>query len=490
MKRNINQILKIANYLNPEEKNLIKKAFQFAQEAHAGQKRLSGEPYIQHSLHTAYYLTQMKADASTLAAALLHDVCEVTDTKLSKVRQSFGSQIAQLVDGVTKLGKVRLKGQAAEGDDAPYIQNQIENLRKMFLAMAADLRVVLIRLVDRLHNMQTLYALPKEKARRIARETLEIYAPLAHRLGIGELKGQLEDLAFPWVLPKEYKWTKSLVGDKFLERDRYIKKVIKVLEKELKKAKIPAQIHGRAKHLFSLYKKLLKYNKDITKIYDLVAARIIVGTVEECYQVLGLIHAMWKPLPGRIKDYIAMPKPNGYRSLHTTVFCLEGKIAEIQIRTRQMHDEAEYGIAAHFYYSHKKTAKALPSHLSWVKELAERQREFGAGIDFIKTLKIDIFSDRIFVFTPKGDVKDLPEGATPVDFAYAIHSEVGDTCCGAKVNGKMVSIDSKLNSGDMVEIVTSKKASGPKRDWLKFVKTSLARSRIRRNLREKGDNKP
>jgi len=448
---------------------LIEKAYKFAEKAHNGQKRLSGEPVIKHPLFVADFLSKLCLDDKTICSALLHDVCEDTPYKISDIQDNFGLEIAGLVSGVTKLKGIKQYGESRD----------IENLRKMFLAMAKDIRVVLIRLVDRYHNLKTLDVFSPDKRKRIAQQTIEVYAPLASRLGIGELKGQLEDLAFPYYLPKEYKSTKNLIKEKEKERNTYVKKIINHLSNKLKKAKIEAEIHGRSKHLYSLYKKIQRYDNNINKIYDLSAVRILLESIENCYNVLGLIHKEWKPLPGRIKDYIALPKPNSYRSLHTTVFALEGKIIEIQIKTKEMHQEAEWGIAAHWQYKEKDAGKIADSKLRWVKQLAEWQKELKNREEFAESLKIDIFQKRIFVFTPHGDIFDLPEEATPIDFAYCIHSEVGNLCIGAKVDGKIVPLDSRLKDGSVVEIITSKKSKGPKRDWMSFVKTSIAKERIR-----------
>lgn len=450
-------------------KDLIKKAYNFAHHAHEGQKRLTGEPYFTHPVFVAEFLSKLCFDDKTIAAALLHDVCEDTKYNLNDIRENFGSEVAKLVSGVTKLKGLKNYGEARD----------VENLRKMFLAIAEDLRVAIIRLADRLHNVKTLYVFSPEKTKRIAAQTIQIYAPLAERLGIGELKGQLEDLAFPYYLPQKYREVKSLVKEGQEERKRYIKKVINYLQNLLKKEGIDAEIHGRAKHLYSLYKKLQRYDNDITKIYDLQAVRIIVSNVEECYKILGLIHKEWKPLPGRIKDYIALPKPNGYRSLHTTVFALDGKIIEIQIKTREMHEEAEWGLAAHWYYKERQLGTKIKDKIRWIEQLNKWQKDLRNREEFVESLKFDFFKNRIFVFTPSGDVLDLPEGATPVDFAYYIHSEVGNSCIGAKVDGQIVPLDFQLKNGNMVEILTKKEGKGPKLDWLNFVKTSLAKDRIR-----------
>lgn len=457
--------------------NIIRRAFELARTAHEGQKRKGGEPYITHPLSVGLTLAKMRLDAATIAAGLLHDTVEDCDVALSEIEKKFGADIAFLVDGVTKVGHIRYRG----------AEKQIENLRKMFLAMARDIRVVLIKLADRHHNMQTLDALPPDKRRRIALETAEIYAPIAHRLGIGELRGQLEDLAFKHLHPKEYEWVLKNIGEKYQEREDYLKKLIPFLISELNRDGIePLEIQYRAKHYFSLYKKLLKYDMNFDRIYDLAACRILVPSVEKCYGVLGTIHRLWKPLPGMIKDYIAMPKPNGYKSLHTTVFCVGGKIMEFQIRTPEMHRENEYGIAAHFAYK-ENTAKPSAEELTWVKQLREWQKESQSDEEVLENLKIDFFKRRIFVLTPRGEVIDLPEESTPVDFAYQVHSELGDQCVGAKVNNKIAALDYKLKSGDIVEILTQKNKK-PSASWLEFVKTSEARKKIKNAVNKKERN--
>lgn len=451
---------------------LIEKAYNFAHLAHQGQRRLSGETYINHPLEVAYFLAERGLDELTIMAALLHDVPEDTRYSLEKIKEEFGTKIAELVFGVTKLKGFRYYTQKGE----------LENLRKMFLAMAVDMRVVLIRLSDQLHNLKTLSCLDKEKQKRIAHQALEIYAPLADRLGMGELRGELEDLAFSYVLPSEFRWAKKLVKEGKKEREAYIKKVIGALKTLLEKNGLKIRrIDGRAKHLYSLYTKLLINDKDISRIYDLEAVRVILDTVADCYKALGLIHSKFKPLLGRIKDYIAMPKPNGYRSLHTTIFCLGGRIIEVQIKTLEMHKEAEWGIAAHFHYTEVgKESLAVPSEkIRWVRQLSSFKKDLLSLDEFSEILKNELLGGRIYLFTPAGEVKELPEGATPVDFAYEIHSDLGNRCLGAKVNGKIVPLDSSLRNGDVVEILTSKRPSGPSHDWLSFVKTKEAKSKIR-----------
>ncbi len=477
----LNDLLKKIDQLSggdPQAIDLIRRAYEFAQKAHEGQTRSSGEPYLNHCIATAQTLIDMKLDPKTIAAGLLHDVAEDTKYTILDIKKVFGDEIMFLVEGVTKLGKIKYHGD----------QQRAENLRKMFLAMAEDTRVILVKLADRLHNMQTLKYVKPEKQKRIAMETMEIYAPLAHRLGMGEIKGQLEDLSFQYLYPEEYKWVIDHVSEKYQERERYIEKIKPVIQEELIKENIkPINIDARAKRYYSLYKKLGKYDMNLDKIHDLVAVRIAVNTIEECYGTLGVIHKLWRPLPGKIKDYIALPKPNGYQSLHTTVFCIDGKITEFQIRTLQMHDEAELGIAAHWLYTEKgkpKIGTKLDNKkFAWVSQLRDWQKEISGSQEFLESLKIDFFKDRIFVLTPKGDAIDLPEGATPVDFAYHIHSEVGDRCSGAKTNGKMVPLSHALQNGDVVEIITQKKHT-PTRSWLEFVKTSIAKNRIRHLLKK------
>lgn len=470
-----------------EELALIKRAYEFAERAHKGQKRKSGEPYIVHPLSTAVRLAEMRLDAETIAAALLHDVCEDTDHPIEEIRKQFGDTIAFLVEGVTKLDKLRYRGQ----------ERTAESLRKMFLAIGEDIRIVLLKLVDRLHNMETLKFLPPEKQKRIALETLEIYAPLANRLGIGELKGKLEDLAFPFVHPQEYHWLMRTVKDHYDVRARFVEKLKPLVAEEFAKEHIRfLDIHARAKHYYSLYKKLLKYDMDINKVYDVVALRIVVSTIEDCYATLGVIHKLWLPVPGLVKDYIALPKPNGYRSLHTTVFGPDGRTIEAQIRTQEMHNEAENGIAAHWAYAERKASgayvKRMPSfaakkELEWITQLREWQKEFTKPDEFLEALKIDFFKNRIFVLTPKGDVIDLPESATPVDFAYHIHSHIGDTAVGARINGKMATLDYPLKNRDVVEILTQKNKK-PSAGWLQFVKSVHARKKISAQLKKASES--
>ena len=465
-----------------KENPRIKRAYDLAFKMHEGQKRKNGEPYFNHALATAETIAEWGLDETSIVAGLLHDVVEDTDYPLDKIKSEFGEEVAFLVDGVTKLGKIKYRG----------VERQVENLRKMMLALSQDLRVVIIKLADRLHNMKTLAALPPQKQKRIALETSEIYAPLAYRLGMQWISGELEDLAFPYIYPKEYRWLIENVNEKYGERAAYIEKAKPMIEKVLKDAGIEVTtVDSRAKRYSSLYKKLLRYDMDIEKIHDLVAMRIVVKNVEDCYAALGIIHNNWPPLPNRIKDYIALPKPNGYRSLHTTVFFVDNKITEIQIRTKEMHDEAETGIAAHWAYELSKNSKeylnkeasfANKRELQWVNQLKTWQNEFSNPEEFLESLKIDFFKDRIFVITPKGEVMDLPAGSTPVDFAYQIHTDVGNSCAGARVNGKIVPLDYQLHSGDIVE-VHSQKNKKPSESWLDFVKTTNAKNHIKSGLK-------
>ena len=485
----IEELLKIIKKNNKKaDLDMVRLAFDFAKEAHEGQKRKSGDPYISHPLETAIILAKMKLDLPTIIAAILHDVAEDTQYNLVDIKKNFGDEVEKLVAGITKLSIIKYRG------DEKYA----ENLQKMFISMAEDIRVVLIKMADRLHNLKTLSALPEEKRERIAKEVLEIYAPIANRLGMSQLKGELEDLAFPYALPEEFAWFQREIIPKYQERLEFINNVINILKKEIKEEKIKLiSIHGRAKHFYSLYQKLLRpqYNKDVDRIYDLVAVRMIVPTISDCYKILGIIHHMWKPLIGRIKDYIAQPKPNGYQSLHTTVFATGGKIVELQVRTPEMHEHAEYGIAAHWHYkemdlkffdrlkkgfSHK--GYELPKKLQWVNELVKWQKEAEDSQTYIKTLKIDAFQNRIFVLTPKGDVIDLPEEATPIDFAYYIHTDIGNRCGGVKINGVMEKLDTKLRNGDVVEIIIDRTKKRPSPDWLRIAKTASAKSKIKQQL--------
>lgn len=462
----------IENLQNTDEIEVVKAAYAFADKVHEGQKRISGEPYISHPLAVAKILVGLELDMATVAAGLLHDVVEDTPVELTEIEAEFGSEIALLVDGVTKL--TRLESRSKE-------EQQLENLRKMFVAMAKDIRVIMIKLADRLHNMRTLHHHPAYKQKEIAKETLEIFAPIAHRLGIFSIKWELEDIAFRYLETEEYYGLVEKISMKRREREAYIEQVIKKLYDKLQEAGIQADIKGRPKHFYSIYKKMKEKNKDLNEIYDLIAVRVIVNSVRDCYEVLGIIHTLWTPIPGRFKDYIAMPKPNMYQSLHTTVMGFAGEPFEIQIRTLEMHRTAEYGIAAHWKYKEgqKISNNNLDQRLSWLGKILEWQKEVKDTKEFMETLKIDVFSDVVFVFTPKGEVKELPAGSIPLDFAYRIHSDVGHRCIGCRINGKMVPLDYVLKNGDIVEIITTKQINGPSRDWLKMVKTSQAKNKIR-----------
>jgi len=473
---------------NDSEVQLIKSAFNFSQKAHRNQKRRSGEPYFNHCYQTALKLSEWHMDSATIAAGLLHDVIEDANIPLGNLKEEFGEEVSFLVDGVTKISNVKYREENKENFRKKITKTQTENIKKIILVLSQDLRVIFIKLADRLHNMKTLYALPPHKQKRIAFETSEIYAPLAYRIGMAEISGELDDLALPYIHPQEYKWLIENIKERYEERQRYCEKIKAVIEQILKEKNIePLKIDFRAKRYSSIYKKLFRLNMDLEQIYDLVALRIIVKTIEECYTVLGIIHQLWPPLPNKIKDYIAMPKPNGYRSLHTTVFCVDNKPTEFQIRTLEMHQQAESGIAAHWFYEQSKTTKqyiknqsvfADKKELAWVEQLRSWQKEFSDSEDFLQSLKIDFFSDRIFAITPKGEIVDLPAGATPVDFAYAIHTDLGNQCAGAKVNNKIVPLDYQLQSGDLVEILIQKNKK-PSRSWLEFVKTAVARKRIK-----------
>ena len=471
-------------YLPPKGRELVQDALEFAAERHAGQLRKSGDPAITHPLHAAETIANLQLDASTIAAALLHDVqedCGVTNQEITK---RFGPEVAVMVEGVTKLGQI--SGQAAEARSGEE-HTQAENLRKMFLAMAQDLRVVIIKLADRLHNMRTLWALKPEDQRRIARETMEIYAPLAARLGIWEIKWQLEDLSFRYLQPEDYKLVAELIDAKRQVRETYVTEVTNVLREELTKHAIAAEIHGRAKHIYSIHRKIEKYaseGKSVDEIYDLLAVRVLVETVTDCYTALGVVHGMWRPLPGSFDDYIANPKESMYQALHTTVMALHAQPLEVQIRTYEMHRAAEYGIAAHWRY--KEGSKRDVRHeerLAWLRQLLDWQREISQPEEMVEAVKTDIFHDQVFVFTPKGEIKDLPTGSTPLDFAYRIHTDLGHLCVGAKVNGRLVPLNYQLKNGDVIEVLRSKSSKGPSRDWMNsnlgFIRTTHAREKIR-----------
>ncbi|MFC1617789.1 RelA/SpoT family protein [Patescibacteria group bacterium] len=488
MSENNNQTTK-----NRSNSELVRKAVEIAKSTHGDQKRKTGEPYIHHPLKVAKILSEMRLDDETVAAGILHDCVEDGDITIAEIEAKFGKGVARLVNGVTKLDKISFTG-----DREAY---SIENLRRMFLAMSEDVRVILIKLADRLHNMRSLAYHTPENQQRIARETLEIYSPIADRLCMGELKGTLEDLAFPYIYPEEYKWIRDHLTSAYTDRQRSTSRVLRLVRKELARNKVDLlDTHGRAKHLFSLYKKLMQTDMDVTRIYDLVALRVVVKDVEECYRTLGVIHQKWKPLIGRIKDYIATPKPNGYQSIHTTIISnLDDEIFELQIRTAKMHAEAEYGIAAHWYYdSQQSESKPMKSktrqwfsqltkrqpgqgsftNLPWIKQITELEEEIKKPREFMKSLHSDILKDHIIILTPKGHIRTLPIGATPVDFAYSIHTDVGNNCIAAKINNELVPLNTHIKNGDIVKIVTSQTTNGPKRQWLDFVATSQARNKI------------
>lgn len=462
---------KIRNYAPGADLALVTRAYAFAEQAHAGQTRLSGEPYIVHPLAVAGILADLEMDQVTVAAGLLHDVVEDTKVTLADVEREFGREIANLVDGVTKLSRIEYRSQEEE---------QVENLRKMLLAMAQDIRVLLIRLADRLHNMRTLSYLPPDRQKITAKETLDVYGPLAHRLGAYKLKMELEDLALRYLEPERYRELVAMVARKRAEREEITQRIIAIIAEKLAEAGIKADISGRAKHFYSIYRKMYVQGRAFSDIYDLIAIRIIVDTKEECYAALGIVHELWKPIPGRFKDFIAMPKPNMYQSLHTTVVGPNGEPFEIQIRTWEMHHVAEYGIAAHWRYKEGGTGDpGFEKKLSWLRQIMEWQRDLPDSREFMESLKVDLFADEVLVFTPKGDVIELPAGATPIDFAYRVHTDVGHRCIGARVNGKMVPLDTPLQNGDIVEILTSKQIGGPHWDWLTMAKTAAAKQKIR-----------
>jgi GTP diphosphokinase / guanosine-3',5'-bis(diphosphate) 3'-diphosphatase len=476
----------LGTFLTRDPAGIVARAFTFSENAHIKQERKSGEPYFNHAKATAETLAEWKMDDATIAAGLLHDTVEDTGVPLQTIKKEFGDDVAFLVDGVTKLGHLKYRG----------AKEKAENLRKMVLALSQDLRVIFIKLADRLHNMRTLGALPPDKQERVALETDEIYASLAYRLGMHNLSGELQDLAFPFLHPKEYEWLLNTAKEHYEERLRYLESVKPALARILVEHDIqPAAIDIRAKRYASLYKKLLRHDMDIGKIYDLVAMRVIVDTVPACYAALGVIHEAWPPAPHRMKDYIAIPKPNGYRSLHTTVIGPDKKTVEIQIKTKEMLEENEYGVAAHWLYDRQRSGeplsyrgKRLAKELAWVQQLADWQKQFEKRSEnpeeFLETMKVNFFTDRIFVVTPRGDAIDLPAGATPIDFAYHIHSEIGNSATGAKVNGVLVPLDHRLKSGDVVEILVQK-GKKPSEDWLRFVKTGIARDHIRTALRRR-----
>jgi guanosine-3',5'-bis(diphosphate) 3'-pyrophosphohydrolase len=474
--RTLEELLAKAGANRPDaDLSVIERAWDYARDAHDGQVRESGEPYFDHPVAVAFILADMNLDPNTIAAGLLHDVIEDTGRSYEEISQVFGSEIATLVDGVTKLSRMDFKSRE---------EQQAESLRKMFVAMAKDIRVILIKLADRLHNMQTLDFSPPDKQRRVAGETLEIYAPLAHRLGMWRMKWELEDLSLRYLDTDAYYDLVEKVATKRQEREGYIEEARETLEAALTEIGISAEIQGRPKHFYSIYRKMENQGKDFSEIWDLMGLRVIVGTLRECYAVLGAVHSIWKPIPGRFKDYVAMPKSNMYQSLHTTVIGPRGEPLEIQIRTWEMHRTAEYGIAAHWRYKEGGGGGDFEDKITWLRQILEWQKETRNGTEFVETLKVDLFSDEVYVFTPRGDVKTLPAGSTPIDFAYAVHTDVGHSCSGARVNGRMVPLNTKLATGDIVEIITSKSQAGPSRDWLAIAKTSKAKGKIRQWLKE------
>ncbi|MBC7251666.1 MAG: GTP diphosphokinase [Anaerolineae bacterium] len=477
----LQQVQKSVPHANPD---LIRRAYEVASLAHEGQTRASGEPYVQHSLAVAQYLVDLCPDGPTIAAGLLHDVVEDSILSVEDLRQEFGDEIARLVDGVTKLGEIGKLSKLSRGD---LQAQEAESLRKMFLAMVDDVRVVLIKLADRLHNMHTLAALPEDRRRRIAKETLDIFAPLANRLGIWQVKWELEDLGFRHLYPEKYKEIASLIAERRMEREKHVEAIVQTLQRELKEAGIEAEVSGRPKHIYSIYRKMERKGLPFDQIYDVRGVRVIVNDIPTCYTVLGIVHNLWRPIPGQFDDFIATPKDNMYQSLHTAVVADDGKTLEVQIRTHEMHRIAEYGIAAHWRYKEQmQRDMAFEAKIAWLRSLMEWRQDVTDAQEFLDSLKSDVFKDRVYAFTPQGDVVDLPAGSTPIDFAYHIHTEIGHRCRGAKVNGRLVSLDYQLQNGDQVEILTAKRG-GPSRDWLNphlnYIKTARARQKIRQWFR-------
>ncbi len=480
--KTIDEIVSVMRSKEPKDIALVRKTYDYAEHAHHGQKRYSGDPYFVHVAGVGYTLAEMGMDATTISAGLLHDTVEDAKVSEEDIQKEFGSEIRFLVDGVTKLGKLKYHG----------VERHVESLRKLFVSTAKDLRVIIIKLADRQHNVSTLKHVPKEKQRRIALETLEIYSPIANRLSIGKLKGQLEDYAFPFAYPEEHEKVQKLLKEHNKGDERKLEKVYRAIQVELAKNGI-LNVHGeyRIKRNYSLYKKLKRHEMDLNKIYDLAAIRVIVPTLADCYRALGIVHSVWRPLPGRIKDYIAFPKPNGYQSLHTTVFTGDGGIVEVQFRTEEMNTDAAFGIAAHFVYKEKGSGtkvSSLPSSLDWVKQISQLQKSIDASGEYLDNLKTDFFEDRVFVFTPRGDVVDLPRDSSPIDFAYAIHSDIGEHTSGAHVNGKFVSLDTKLHNGDIVEIDV-KKSAKPSNKWVEYARTTLAKKNIRSYLQREEEKR-
>ncbi len=476
-------IARVIKYHPSDDVSLISKAFGIAEKAHADQHRKSGEPYIIHPLYVSIILADLELDKETIVAGLLHDVVEDTIMTYEEIQTEFGADVANLVDGVTKLKGLKLS-ETGSDKSQDKLEMQAENLRKMFLAMAKDIRVILIKLADRLHNMRTLKHMPEHKQQQIAKETLEIYSPIAQRLGISKIKVELDDLCLKYLEPEVYYDLVDKISIRKSVREAYINGIVAEVREHIESAGIPAKIDGRIKHFFSIYKKMKNQDKTIDQIYDLFAVRIIVDSIRDCYATLGVIHEMYKPIPGRFKDYIAMPKPNMYQSLHTTLIGTSGQPFEVQIRTAEMHKAAEYGIAAHWKYKEASDGKKVEvqeeEKLVWLRQILEWQRDMSDNREFLKLLKsdLDLFSDSVYCFTPKGDVKNLPFGSTPVDFAYSIHSAVGNKMIGARVNGRLVTIDYRINNGDRIEIITSQNSKGPSRDWLNIVKSTQAKNKI------------
>ncbi len=468
----IEELLKTISKNHPKaDHDMVRLAFDLAREAHSSRKRANGEFCYEHNLAVARILADIKADLPAIIAGLLHDLPEDTECSLKDIEVDFGPEICSLVEGIGKLGSLKYRG----------LDRYAENLRNMFVAMAEDLRVVIIKFADRLHNMESLDALPEKKKNRIAHETMEIYVPIANRLGLGKLKGKLEDNSFRYTQPEEYQWISDLIKSELEKKKEYLRRVKEQTGYILSRNNIADfRIQGRTKDLYSLYKKLQRYDNDINRVYDIAALRVIVKDLSQCYSCLGLLHSQWRPLKGRIKDYIAQPKPNGYQSLHTTVFTPEKEVVEFQIRTEQMHAEAEFGVAAHWYY--KEAGRSMPinsKQTAWVKELVKWQKNIEDDRKYLESLRLDVFQNRIFVFTPKGDVINLPEGSTPIDFAYHVHSEIGNTCTGSLVNNQIAPLSTELKSGDVVKIITDKNRKGPNPDWVNMARTNNARGKIR-----------
>jgi GTP pyrophosphokinase len=470
----------IKEYNSRAQLRLIKKALQVAFDAHKTQTRENGEPYITHPIEVARILISLKADSATICAALLHDVVEDTPVKLSQIKEDFGEEISTLVEGVTKIGGIHFDSKE---------DYTAENIRKVLLATTKDIRVILIKLADRLHNMRTLKWCAPEKQKRISEETLHIYAPIAHKLGIFRVKGELEDLCLRYLNPEVYRFLAQRISEKRAEREKVAAKIIQEIQETLTEKGVRAKVYGRAKYFYSIYKKMQKKKLDVDQVYDLIAVRIVTKSLPDCYAALGVVHDLWKPMPHRFKDYISVPKSNGYQSLHTTVMSNYGKIIEVQIRTDQMHNEAEEGIAAHWRYTGSERDKIFDRRISWLKQILDWKMQSDDAKDFVETLKVDLFQDEIVVFTPKGDPISLPVHATPIDFAYMVHSTIGNHCIQAKTNGKVVPLDYQLKSGEIVEIITRKNAT-PSRQWLKFVATQKAKSKIRSSLHITAEDDP